>query len=66
MKDRKSLIAFRNAGSAKKMKIMKTNEDAIMMLQYQIKRYQTMGNGTMCQTLQGKLHKLLAKQEPTD
>ena len=34
----------------------------IFMLQYQIKRYQAMGNGTMCQTLNGKLQKLLAKQ----
>ena len=44
---------------------MKTNEDAIIMLQYQIKRYQAMGNGAMCQTLQGRLHKLLAKQATT-
>ena len=34
----------------------------IFMLQYRIKRYQAMGNGTMCQTLNGKLQKLLAKQ----
>ena len=26
------------------------------------KRYQARGNGTMCQTLNGKLQKLLAKQ----
>lgn len=41
---------------------MKTNEDVITMLQYKIKRYQTMGNGAMCQTLQSKLHKLITKQ----
>ncbi len=39
----------------------KVNE-TIMMLQYRIKRYQTMGNGIMCQTLNGQLQKLLAKQ----
>lgn len=32
------------------------------MLQYQIKRYQAMRNGAMCQTLNGKLQKLLAQQ----
>ena len=31
-------------------------------LQYRIKRYQSMGNGPMCQALNGKLQKLLAKQ----
>ena len=45
------------------MKIMKKNaNEKIMMLQYRIKRYQAMGNGTMCQLLNGKLQKLLAKQ----
>ena len=33
-----------------------------MMLQYRIKRYQAMGNGTMCQTLNGQLQKLLSQQ----
>lgn len=33
-----------------------------MMLQYRIKRYQAMGNGAMCQVLNGKLQKLLAQQ----
>ena len=41
---------------------MKKNANEIMMLQYRIKRYQAMGNGTMCQLLNGKLQKLLAKQ----
>lgn len=41
---------------------MKKNKNEIFMLQYRIKRYQTMGNGTMCQALNGKLQKLLAKQ----
>ncbi len=39
----------------------KVNEQ-IMMLQYRIQRYQAMGNGTMCQALNGKLQKLLSKQ----
>lgn len=41
---------------------MKKNANKIFMLQYRIKRYQAMGNGAMCQTLNGKLQKLLAKQ----
>ena len=41
---------------------MKKNANEIFMLQYRIKRYQAMGNGAMCQTLNGKLQKLLAKQ----
>ena len=40
---------------------MKKNANEIFMLQYRIKRYQAMGNGAMCQTLNGKLQKLLAK-----
>ena len=36
----------------------------IFMLQYQIKRYQAMGNGTMCQTLNGKLQKTACKAAP--
>ena len=41
---------------------MKKNANEIFMLQYRIKRYQAMGNGPMCQSLKGKLQKLLAKQ----
>ena len=42
---------------------MKKNaNEKIMMLQYRIKRYQAMGNGAMCQTLNGKLQKLLTQQ----
>ena len=41
---------------------MKKNANEIFMLQYRIKRYQAMGNGAMCRTLNGKLQKLLAKQ----
>lgn len=41
---------------------MKKNANEILMLQYRIKRYQAMGNGTMCQILNGKLQKLLGKQ----
>jgi len=47
----------------KRKKVMKKNVDEkIMMLQYRIKRYQAMGNGIMCQTLNGKLQKLLNEQ----
>ena len=53
---------FPKRGKRKKKTIMKKNENEIFMLQYRIKRYQAMGNGTMCQTLNGKLQKLLAKQ----
>ena len=42
---------------------MKKNaNEKIMMLQYRIKLYQAMGNGAMCQNLNGKLQKLLTKQ----
>ena len=34
----------------------------ILNLQYQIRRYQSMGNGIMCQALNNKLQKLLEKQ----
>jgi hypothetical protein len=44
--------------------MMKVNSNEIMMLQYRIKRYHAMGNGTMCQLLNGKLQKLLIKQIP--
>ena len=53
---------FPKRGKQKKKTIMKKNENEIFMLQYRIKRYQAMGNGTMCQTLNGRLQKLLAKQ----
>ena len=53
---------FPKRGKQKKKTIMKKNANEIFMLQYRIKRYQAMGNGTMCQTLNGKLQKLLAKQ----
>jgi len=41
---------------------MKKNFNEVQMLQYRIKRYHAMGNGAMCQTLNSKLQKLLAKQ----
>ena len=53
---------FPKRGKQKKKTIMKKSSNEIFMLQYRIKRYQAMGNGTMCQTLNGKLQKLLAKQ----
>ena len=56
------LNRFQKRGNQKNKTIMKKNANEIFMLQYRIKRYQAMGNGTMCQTLNGKLQKLLAKQ----
>jgi hypothetical protein len=38
------------------------SNDEILMLQYRIQRFQAMGNGVMCQTLKGKLNKLLSEQ----
>jgi len=52
--------SFPKRGRQKKKKIMKKSSNEI--LQYRIKRYQAMGNGAMCQTLNGRLQKLLAKQ----
>jgi hypothetical protein len=43
---------------AKTKKIMEKKVNEIKMLQYQIKRYYAMGNGTKCQVLTGKLQKL--------
>jgi len=40
---------------------MKTNEKMISLLRYQIERYQSLKNGVMCQMLNAKLNKLLAK-----
>jgi len=41
---------------------MKQIVNEISMLQYRIKRYQTMRNGIMCQALKARLEKLLAEQ----
>ena len=54
--------SFPKRGRQKKNKIMKKSSNEIFMLQYRIKRYQAMGNGAMCQTLNGKLQKLLSQQ----
>ena len=54
--------SFPKRGRQKKKKIKKKSSNEIFMLQYRIKRYQAMGNGAMCQTLNGRLQKLLAKQ----
>ena len=59
--NRRCLTRPRNAG-AQKPRIMDKTMNEIFMLQYRIKRYQSMGNGPMCQALNGKLQKLLAKQ----
>lgn len=53
--------SFRNAEVQKQM-IMEKNVNEILKLRYQIKRYQMMRNGAMCQLLNGKLQKLLAQQ----
>ena len=54
---------FKTWRAKKRKQIMKKNaNEKIMMLQYRIKRYQAMGNGAMCQTLNGKLQKLLSQQ----
>ena len=42
---------------------MKQIVNEISMLQYRIKRYQTMRNGSMCQALKARLEKLLAEQQ---
>ncbi len=42
----------------KTMKIMKKEMNEIKTLEYQIKRYQAMGNGVMCQALQVRLNQL--------
>ena len=58
----RSKTRFPKRGKHKKTRIMKKNANEIFMLQYRIKRYQAMGNGTMCQALNGRLQKLLGKQ----
>ncbi len=40
----------------------KTNEAKILMLRYQLERYQSMGNGTMCQDLIRQLRDLQNRQ----
>ena len=42
---------------------MKKNLKEIDSLRYQIRRYQAMRNGTMCQVLNAQLQKLLAQTE---
>lgn len=42
--------------------IMNREMNPIMELRYRIKRYQAMGNGTMCQSLNLKLRRLMAAQ----
>lgn len=61
-KRKRSKNRFPKRGKHKKKMIMKKDVNEIMMLQYRIKRYQSMRNGAMCQALSGKLQKLLAKQ----
>ena len=54
--------SFPKRGRQKKKKIKIKSSNEIFMLQNRIKRYHAMGNGAMCQTLHGRLQKLLAKQ----
>ena len=61
-KRKRSKNRFPKRGKHKKKMIMKKDVNEIMMLQYRIKRYQSMRNGAMCQALSSKLQKLLAKQ----
>ena len=62
-KKRRCLTRLPKRGGPKMMKmIMEKYANEILMLQYRIKRYQAMRNGAMCQTLNGKLQKLMAKQ----
>ena len=64
VQDNKMFNRSRNAGAqTKKTKtIMEKNVNEILMLRYQIKRYQAMRKGAMCQALNSKLQKLLAQQ----
>lgn len=54
--------AIPNEGGIKNKRTMKQIVNEISMLQYRIKRYQTMRNGIMCQALKTRLEKLLAEQ----
>ena len=63
VQDNKMFNRSRNAGAQTKTKtIMEKNVNEILMLRYQIKRYQAMRKGAMCQALNSKLQKLLAQQ----
>ena len=59
--DNKMFNRLRNAETQTKT-IMEKNVNEILMLRYQIKRYQAMRKGAMCQALNSKLQKLLAQQ----
>ena len=61
VQDNKMFNRSRNAGAQTKT-IMEKNVNEILMLRYQIKRYQAMRKGAMCQALNSKLQKLLAQQ----
>ncbi len=61
VQDNKMFNRLRNAEAQTKT-IMEKNVNEILMLRYQIKRYQAMRKGAMCQALNSKLQKLLAQQ----
>ena len=55
--------AIPNEGGIKNERTMKQIVNEISMLQYRIKRYQTMRNGIKCQALKTRLEKLLSEQQ---
>ncbi len=57
-----SKTVLQNVKDIKKTIMEKNVNVEVMMLQYRIKRYQSMGNGAMCQALSAKLNKLLDEQ----
>jgi len=58
-----STNASQTRRSTKQERTMKQNVNEISMLEYRIKRYQTMRNGIMCQALKTRLEKLLSEQQ---
>jgi len=55
-------IAYQKVISTKDANYEKRKISEISMLQYQIKRYQAAGKGTMCQSLNARLQKLIKQQ----
>lgn len=59
MKDKLSSSKRGEHYDKRKDDIMKKERNEIKRLKYQIERYQAMGNGAMCQTLQSRLNQLM-------
>ncbi len=53
---------FRNAEDKNKTTMKKNVQREMESLRYRIRRYQAMGNGSMCQSLWGRLRALAAVQ----